>query len=477
MRSRLFLAPLLAYPHGMSSVSFQLNGQTCALDDAPPRQSLLRWLRAHHYTGTKEGCGDGDCGACTVVLVEADGEHGSRFVAVNSCLLPIGTLAGREVLTVETLAEGEVLHPVQQAMVDQAGSQCGYCTPGIVMSLFAGLHEGELTDCTTEGNLCRCTGYRPIRDATTTLRGVADWPDRFTALQTASRPPLTSVQVGDFHNPATLAEAVALKQAHPEAVFFAGGTDLGVNLSRHQTVAPTLIALDRIAALQQIEVQADRVRIGAGVPLSRIERELAGLFPALDELLPWFAARQVRNRATIGGNLGSASPIGDLPPVLLALDATVECVGPQGRRELALDGFFLDYRKTARRPDEIIVAVTLPRRDDRVQGFYKVAKRQTDDISIVAAAFVLVCDEAGVVHHARLAYGGVAATPIRATAVEVMLTGHRLDGPAVAAACAALEQAFTPLSDHRASAAYRRALCASLFARFVREKFAVEATP
>lgn len=454
--------------------SVRLNGRPVDLAAVDPRQSLLRWLRARRLTGTKEGCGDGDCGACTVVLVEPDGAGGSHFVAINSCLLPMGALAGRTVLTVEALAEAETLHPVQAALVEHAGSQCGYCTPGIVMSLFAGLHEGELGDCTTEGNLCRCTGYRPIRTATEALRGLPEVPERFNAVRRAPRPALAGAQLGAFHNPTALAEAIALKATHPEAVFFAGGTDLGVNLSRHQEVAPVLIALDRIAELRQINVQPERVRIGAGAPLSRIERELSGVFPALDELLPWFAARQVRNRATLGGNLGSASPIGDLAPLLLALDATIHCAGPRGERAIPVAGFFTAYRRTLRAPDEIIVAVTIPRRDAQVQGFYKVAKRQHDDISIVAAAFALELDDKGRVRHARLAFGGVAATPVRAPTVEARLLGQRLDDATVQAARVALAQAFTPLSDHRASADYRRALCGTLFAKFVREKFAQE---
>lgn len=455
---------------------FRLNGREVPLADADPVQSLLRWLRQQGLSGTKEGCGDGDCGACTVVLVEAGEDAGARFVAVNSCLLPMGVVAGREVLTVEALAKGERLHPVQQALVDCAGSQCGYCTPGIVMSLFAGLHEGELGDVTTEGNLCRCTGYRPIRDATMALQAQSPpTEDRFRILHGTPRAPLAAARLGQFHSPGSLDEALALKRAHPDAAFLAGGTDLGVNLSRHQTVAPAFIALDRIAELQVLDIDDARLRIGAGVALTRVEKELAGLLPALDELLPWFAARQVRNRATFGGNLGSASPIGDLAPLLLALDASVELAGPQGRRVLPLEGFFLDYRKTRRAADEIITAVVIPRRDGLVQGFAKVAKRQADDISIVAAAFAIGRDGQGVVQHARLAFGGVAAVPLRARAIEERLVGQRLDTAAVEAARVVLTQTFSPLSDHRASAGYRRALCGNLFAKFAREKLGVEA--
>jgi len=449
--------------------SFNLNGADVALDGDAPTESLLRWLKRHRLGGTKEGCADGDCGACTVALIERDEEGRVHFQATNSCLLPVGALPGREVLTVEALADGECLHPVQAALVDCAGSQCGYCTPGFVMSLFAGYYGTELNDLTTEGNLCRCTGYRPIRAATRHLVETPALPDRFHDLLSISRSPLRSAALGDFHSPASIDEALALKRAHPDAQWIAGATDLGVQLSHGQQVAPVFIALDRIAALREVMVDEAQVRIGAGLPLSEIEHRLAGLVPAIDQMLPWFAARQIRNRATIGGNLGSASPIGDLLPILLALDGSIHCVGSSGARDIAASAFFLDYRRTARHADELIVAITLPRRPGLLTAAYKVAKRQTDDISIVAAVYALGLDGAGTIGHARLAYGGVAAVPMRAQAVEAFLLGKRLDEPTVAAACTLLEQAFTPLSDHRADASYRRRLCATLFARFVAE--------
>lgn len=272
-----------------------------------------------------------------------------------------------------------------------------------------------------------------------------------------------------FHNPESIAAALALKAEHPDAAWIAGATDLGVALSRGQAVAPVLIALDRIAELQQLTIAEDHVRIGAGVALSRLEHELAGVFPALDQMLPWFAARQVKNRATLGGNLGSASPIGDLLPWLLAHDAVIEVRGPQGARELAIDGYFLDYRKTALRADELIVAVRVPRLA-AIQAAYKVAKRQTDDISIVAAVYVLALDAQRRVSHVRLAYGGVAAIPKRASECERYLLGRVLDAHTVTSACKLLEDSYTPLSDHRGSADYRRALCGSLFAKFVEEQ-------
>lgn len=449
--------------------TFILNGRNQSLADTDPRQSLLRWLRQQRLHGTKEGCADGDCGACTVALVDVGGDGRAHYQAVNSCLLPMGALPGREVITVEALADGERLHPAQQAMVDCNGSQCGYCTPGFVMSLFVAGHNGESGDTAIEGNLCRCTGYLPIRAAAQRLAATPPPADRFAAAIAAPRPPLPTVALAGYFSPTSVSAALALKLQHPDAVWINGATDLGVNLSRGQTLAPAFIALDRIAELQAIELGDDSLRIGASVSLTRIEHELHGLFGALDDMLPWFAARQVRNRASFGGNLGSASPIGDLLPILLALDARIHLRGAQGERSVAADDFFLDYRKTTRADDELIVAVSLPRKAQQITASYKVAKRQSDDISIVAACFALQRDARGCVSELRMAYGGVAATPQRALAVEEYLRGKTLDDATVSAAGERLRAAFTPLSDHRASADYRRELCANLFARFVAE--------
>jgi xanthine dehydrogenase small subunit len=453
--------------------SFRLNGTEVALDGDAPGESLLRWLRRRHSTGTKEGCADGDCGACTVALVDRDHPDGPRFTAVNSCLLPLGLLPGREIVTVEALADGERLHPVQRALVDAAGSQCGYCTPGFVMSLFAGYYSRELDDATTEGNLCRCTGYRRIRSATDVLASTAASDDRFQQLLAARHhAPSPPQAMPGFHVPTRVDEALALKAADPDAMWISGATDLGVALSHHRPPASRFIALDRVDELQALEIDDTCVRIGAAVPLSRVEVALHGVFPALDTLLHAFAARQVKNRATLGGNLGTASPIGDLLPLLLALDADIEVVGPRGARTLPIDGYFLDYRRTARAEDELIRAVRLPRNTAVTVTACKVAKRQTDDISIVAAVFALQCDAEDRVCHVRLAYGGVAAVPLRAHRSEALLLGRRLDTATVDAACAMLREEFTPLSDHRASADYRRALVANLFRRCVEERVA-----
>ena len=451
--------------------TFKLNGADVELTGADPTESLLRWLKRAQLHGTKEGCADGDCGACTVALVDVGADGRARYQAVNSCLLPVGFLPGREVVTVEALAaraapDVTTLHPVQRALVDHAGSQCGYCTPGFVMSLFAGYYDdGALEDATIEGNLCRCTGYQPIRAAAAELTAQPRVDDRFAQALRARRAAPGAAALPRFASPTTVAEAIAAKQANPRAQWIAGATDLGVELSHDRRVEEAFVALDRVAELRAIDVASDMVRIGAGVTLARLEAELHGTFASLDAMIPWFAGRQVRNRATLGGNLGSASPIGDLLPVLLALEATVQLAGPNGLRTVAIDDYFIAYRKTQRADDELIVAVEIPRRASRIERSYKVAKRQTDDISIVAAAFAIERDASARVTRARLAYGGVAALPIRAKRAEAAL----LEGASIEEIRAILREEFTPLSDHRSGADYRRALAANLFAKFAQE--------
>ena len=446
---------------------FLLNGQRYDLGDCDGSESLLRWLKRQQLHGTKEVCADGDCGACTVVMQLTDEQGEPQWQAVNSCLLPVGCLAGRELLTVEALADGDRLHPVQQALVDCAGSQCGYCTPGFVMSLFAAHTAGQLDEACFEGNLCRCTGYLPIRRA---LKRLYESPPLPPGTKPAAGDPLPVIGSAHWQIPVDLDSALRMKQADPEAQWIAGGTDLGVQLSHGRGNASRYIGLDRVDGLQQLQISDAQVRIGAAVPLHRLEQQLAGLFPPLDQMLPWFAARQVRNRATLGGNLGTASPIGDLLPILLALDATVHCRSLSGARDIPIDQFFLGYRQTALKTDELIEAVTLPRRSDWQCAAYKVAKRQTDDISIVAAVFALKLDAEKRVLDCRLAFGGVAAIPLRAGEAEQALRGRVLDQDCVARVTQSLAESFTPLSDLRAGADYRRALCANLFAKFVREK-------
>lgn len=448
--------------------------------DTAPTVTLLEFLRCSGHTGTKEGCGDGDCGACTVALVGQD-EHGKpNYQAINSCLVPLGAVAGRKLISVEGIANGAP-HPVQQTMIDTAGSQCGYCTPGFIMSMFAGYYDGTVADDSTiEGNLCRCTGYVPIRKAARLLDPPAAEDTFYTCLNTEAA--ITApTHLDGFFYPSSLAEVFRIWADQPEATLLAGGTDLGLELSHKSKAFAAFIALEYVHELKDIEDSAVALTLGAGVPLSHIEKKLHGIFPALDEMLHWFAARQIRNRATLGGNLGTASPIGDLPPVLLALDASVTLASATGERELALSDFFTGYRQTVLSKQELIKSVTIPKAlsasaTARFSQSYKVGKRGTDDISIVAAAFTLDIDKGGTITHARLAYGGVAATPVRALEVERFLLGKPWSLATITRAKTMLTNTFSPLDDFRGSAAYRKLLVANLFEKFFSEFSAQQVT-
>jgi xanthine dehydrogenase small subunit len=456
-----------------TSLSLTINGDRVRLKGISPTTTLLEYLRVNGWVGTKEGCGDGDCGACTVAIVAEGADNQPHYQAVNSCLIPIGSLAGRQIITVEGIANG-ALHPVQQAMVETGGSQCGYCTPGFIMSLFAAYYDGTIDDGALEGNLCRCTGYLPIRRAAQQV-AKATPIDRFSQTLAAATTRLEPVRYTDheqqFFRPTRLQEAIDLLQHNPQAVLVAGATDLGLEMSHHRQSFPVLISLEAVSELKQIGETPDFVEIGAAVPLSQVETQLRGIFPSLDEMLHWFAARQVRNRATIGGNLGTASPIGDLPPVLLALDTQVQITGIAGDRSLPLAQFFKGYRQTELQPGEIIRSIQIPRQPTpgtarRLSQSYKIGKRGTDDISIVAASFTIDLDAEDRILQARLAYGGVAATPVRAIEVEQRLIGQSWTRETVQQVKPDLREAFTPLTDLRASADYRKLLIANLFEKF-----------
>jgi xanthine dehydrogenase small subunit len=433
--------------------------------------TLLHYLQQSRRTGTKEGCGDGDCGACTVAIATRNSEGKPCYQAVNSCLIPLGAIAGREIVTVEGIADGR-LHPVQAAMVESGGSQCGYCTPGFIMSLFSAYYDGKVDDFSVEGNLCRCTGYIPIRHAArqvTNAQPVDRFSERLAQVDLDLSEVAYSTQAQQFYRPTQLSEALELLQRYPNATLVAGGTDLGLEMSHHRRSFPVLISLEGVAQLQQIEQTSERLVIGAAVPLQTIETTLKGIFPGLDEMLHWFAARQVRNRATIGGNLGTASPIGDLPPVLLALDAELKIANSTQTRTILLADFFKGYRQTDLGNDEIIVSISIPksiRGAKRLSQAYKVGKRGTDDISIVAAAFVVDLDDDRAIVQARLGYGGVAATPIRAIEVENLLVGRPWTIETIQMVKPILRETFTPLTDLRGSADYRKLLVANLFEKF-----------
>ncbi len=446
------------------SLTIRINGLTERLVGVSPTLTLLEYLRTSGRVGTKEGCAEGDCGACTVAV-----RHGDGFKAVNSCIVPLGAVSNQEIVTAEGLADGDTLHPVQDAMARAGGSQCGYCTPGFVMSLFSSTYSGERGDAVLEGNLCRCTGYRPIRDAARSL-GAPAADDRFLARSAPAEPESYSSSGAHFFHPKTLCEALELLGAHPDAKLIAGGTDVGVEINKLGQDYPVLVSLMHVPELRRFDETEASLELGAALTLTELETRFQGRLPLLEMMLRSFAARPIRNRATLGGNLATASPVGDLAPVLLACDASVTLVSPEGERTVALHNFFTGYRTTVQRPGELIKTVTVPEPEPgRVEAVYKVGKRGADDISTVAAAFSVGLAPDGTITAARLAYGGVAATPVRAADVEAYLLGKPWDASTAAGAATRLRTTFKPLSDLRGSAAYRRALVGNLFEKFFYE--------
>ena len=449
------------------SIRILLNGEPCEIRDVPPATTVLDWLRTEkRLTGTKEGCAEGDCGACTVVLGIPDG-GGLRHEAVNSCLMTVPQLAGRALLTVEGLAANGRLHPLQKAMVEADASQCGFCTPGIAMALYAFLEGGEEPEIETihdalAGNLCRCTGYRPIVDA---ARKAERAPAAVPAGPVPEAGPDYEAGAQIFFAPRTLDQLVALRAAHPDAPILAGGTDLGLLFSRERRAFDAIISVARVGELDRLEIREDEIEIGAAVTYTRALPVLDAEYPGMGELIRRIGSRQIRNLGTIGGNIGNASPIGDMPPCLIALDATLVLRGPDGAREMPIGDFFLDYRRTDLRPGEVIEAVRVPRlAPGEVFHTYKVSKRYDQDISAVIGAYRLTLAD-GRVADARIAYGGMAATPKRARHAERALIGGSWDGEAVEGAKRAMEDDFEPIDDFRAGARYRAAVAANLLER------------
>ena len=459
---------------------FVLNGRPVRVEGTSPNTTLLEFLRARGLTGSKEGCAEGDCGACSVAVLERTADGPPQWRAVNSCLLPVACLAGSEVITVEGVAQ-RALHPIQRCLIEQHGSQCGYCTPGIVMAMFEAFHRADLTepwqlDDQLCGNLCRCTGYRSIRDAAVQALAQAanDGASRRAPCEVAptGKPDEYRSAGESFFRPTSLETLFKLLKRHREARLIAGGTELGLDLTKRFQKFSALIALDGIPELTSLEEAGDSWRIGAAVPLTALEDKLGGEYPALRSMLRLFGSRQIRNRATLGGNLATASPIGDAAPLLIALGARL-VLGGRGNRELPIDKFFTGYRKTCLKPGEIIVAVLLPRGSAnpglrQFSAFYKVSKRREMDIATVAGAFVVELDH-GRVEHARLAFGGVAATPIRARRTERLLMNKEWNERTVARVLKSLAQEFEPISDVRGSAEFRRGLVTGLLEKFFHE--------
>jgi xanthine dehydrogenase small subunit len=464
-----------------------VNGTPRDLDGVPLHTNVLDFLRGCGLTGAKEGCAEGECGACSVLVARPapDGSDATEWTAINSCLVPAASLDGQEVVTSEGLGTPDDLHPVQHEMAVRGGSQCGYCTPGFVCSMAAEFYRSGRADFdlhAISGNLCRCTGYRPIKDAAYAL-GHPSEDDTLAARRAnlAPAPATTRLDDGEatFVRPADLAATLTVLREQPDAVVVAGSTDWGVEVNLKGVRASAVVAVDRLSELRGFSFGADEVRIGAGLTLSEVERRLAGRLPLLAALMPLFASPLIRNGATLGGNLGTGSPIGDAPPVLLALEAAVVLASLDGHgvvsRTVPLAEYFTGYRESVRAPGELITDVVVPLPASALTAFHKIAKRRYDDISSVAIGVALdVAD--GVVRKARIGLGGVAAAPIRALATETALEGKPWTAETVDAAAAVLAGEGTPISDQRASSDYRAAMLGQSLRKLWAESREREAT-
>lgn len=463
-------------------IRFNLNGAWVEARDVAPTTTVLRYLRdTLGLSGTKEGCAEGDCGACTIAVVE-QGVGGPEYRAVNSCLLLLPMVHGKHVVTVEGLAKGEP-HPAQHALADALGSQCGYCTPGVVMTMFEATYRKDLDapwklDDQLCGNLCRCTGYRPIREAAQQVAGTCP-ADAFSAALPSQAPVDTALQVTHegqrFTTPATFAALWDELDAYPDARFVVGGTDLSLEITKRFQAPPRLISLEALPSLRELSVQPDGVlRLGATATIAELEAFTATRASAIHRMVRYFGARQIKHRGTIGGNLCTASPIGDLAPVFLSLGATAILRSRAGERRVPLDAFFVSYRKTALAPKEVLAAIEVPATPATARSVaYKVSKRRELDISTVSAGLYVDTDAAGVVTVARFAFGGVAATPKRATAAERAVVGKPWTREGIATAAKLLADDLTPLSDHRGSAAYRSLVARNLLLGFYDETLTV----
>ena len=462
-------------------IRFYYQGAVREVTSAAPTQTILQHLREDlHCTGTKEGCAEGDCGACTVVIGSLqDGQLAMK--AVNACIQLTPTLDGKALFSVEDLQQADgTLHPVQQALVECHGSQCGFCTPGFVMSLWSMYlkQEGKQpTRCqindALSGNLCRCTGYRPIIDAALRMGELA--PVAFDRARLAAmlaplqRDALATYSAAGhhFHAPRTLDELVALRAAHPAATLLAGGTDIGLWVTKQMRDLGDIIYLGHVAALGKITHDDGMLDIGAGVTLEDAYQALAAQYPdELGEMWQRFASLPIRNAGTLGGNVANGSPIGDSMPWLIALGSQVVLTSNAGQRTMPLEALYLDYQKKDMRPGEFVqsVRVPLPREGVRFRT-YKLAKRFDQDISAVCAAFAFRFD-GEFVREARIAFGGMAAIPKRAAATEALLVGKPWTDATVSAAMAMMAHDYAPLSDMRASSEYRMKTAQNLLRRF-----------
>ena len=470
-------------------IRFIRRGQTVTLHDVPPDRTLLDVLREDlACTGTKEGCGEGDCGACTVVLGETQGDT-VRYRAVNSCIRLAHSVDGMALWTVEDLAGTEGgLHPAQEAMVQCHGSQCGFCTPGFVMSLFA-MYQGRV--CHGEvisraqaqedlsGNLCRCTGYRPILDAAQRMgdypRSVVDEPALRAQLHQIALPAATTNPDAGYCAPRTLGELLQLRARNPQAQLVAGCTDAGLWVTKMHRQFDHIIDLTRVAELRRIERYPHHIAIGAAVPLADAFAALVDDRPQLHAFSARFAGLSVRNSGTLGGNVANGSPIGDSMPLLIALGANIVLMSARGHREMPLEALYTGYRQNVMAPDEVLAWIKVPlATPDEFLRVYKISKRFDDDISAVCLAVRLGIAQ-GRITSASVGVGGVAATPVRARRTEAALSGQAWTQDTARKATAVLRAEFQPISDMRASAAYRTEVLGNLLQRLWLESQGVQA--
>ena len=483
----------------VNTIRFILDGELVEIEHIDPTRTVLQYLREDlGRVGSKEGCAEGDCGACTVVIGEAVDQR-IRFRAVNACIQFLPTLDGKMLFTVESLrsADGQ-LHPVQQSMVDYHGSQCGFCTPGFIMSMFA-LYKNdsdpsrEAIDDALSGNLCRCTGYRPIIEATRHMRDYPVSPEADPIIYAAAGKTTGKTSAEEqkmlerlahlrrkqglqlnqadasYFAPASISELANYYLQNPEACILAGGTDVGLWVTKQLRELPAVIYLGNVAELNRISKTDTSIEIGAAVSLTDAFDNLSAGYPEFAEMFRRFSSVPVRNAGTLVGNIANGSPIGDSMPALISIGARIKLRRGSESREIVLEDLYIDYQKNAMQSGEFVESVIIPKRDDSMQvRCYKLCKRFDQDISAVCAAFALRLD-GDTVASIDIVLGGMAAIPKRAAQAEAVLNGNKWDEASVQKAMKALAQDFSPLTDMRASAAYRQQGAANLLYRFYLE--------
>jgi xanthine dehydrogenase small subunit len=475
------------------TIQFVKNGEIIRLDAAPLTRTLLDWLREDaRDTTVKEGCASGDCGACAVTVAEPQNDGSLRYRAINSCIRLVHSVSGCAIFAAGDLAQGDTLHPVQQALVEAHASQCGFCTPGFVMALHA-LHENGATGALTRdsaqeaisGNLCRCTGYRPIVDAALALEqktAKARARDDAALQALLAKMPMNRASSGQMPEnadsmgvfmPRTEIEALQTRAAHPQAQLIAGCTDVGIWINKQHKRYAALLDVTRVAQWQAITRSATHTQIGAAARLTEAFAALVAERPQLAHFAARFAGLTVRNSGTLGGNVANGSPIGDSMPLLIALGATVTLAAWRDQRvttrTLALEDFYVGYRQTVLAADEVVSAIHVPHAaPNEWMRAYKLSKRFEDDISAVCLGVAIHCEGARITQ-VRIGVGGVAATPVRARETEALLRGQDWNRATVEAAKRSLQGHFQPIDDMRASARYRQTVLANLLERFWRE--------